>query len=423
MLTRLNLPSWVIASGITIVAVLVLGWALALPRGADVPAPGSPSPTANVPAPGSPSPSYPVPVAVDADALRATVVQEALRNPWDLAFAPDGTMFVTERPGRIRVYENGLPGAELLHTAEVPDVRQEREAGLMGIAIDSHFAEHPFIYVCASRDPDGEGPELWANNLLKYRVEDDFRLALDSVFLEDVMGAWIFHNGCALQMDLNRVLWLTMGDKDYYPNPQDPNILNGKVLRINADGSVPDDNPVWPGMTEPTYVFTLGHRNPQGIAFDPSSGDPYMTEHGTDIEDEINRLVAGGNYGWPCVLGPNRPNPKPFEGCPAGGEYRTPAWSSGDATIATSGAVFLTGHIWGTWEGSLIVATLKEMELRRFVIDGGSLIQADILFDEEFGRLRAAVLAPDGGLYTTTSNSTDVDSDVVIRIEPPALGT
>ena len=149
-------------------------------------------------------------------------------------------------------------------------------------------------------------------------------------------------------------------------------------------------------------MYTLGNRNPQGLAFEPSSGTPYEVEHGDDTHDEINILIAGGNYGYPLYRGPvNRPG------------YIDPAWSSGSVTIATSGADFVSGPPWGAWSGSLFVAQLKETDLRRFEIFAGTLRQTNILVDNTYGRLRSVVFGADGALYVTTSNGT---GDRVLRI-------
>jgi glucose/arabinose dehydrogenase len=196
-----------------------------------------------------------------------------------------------------------------------------------------------------------------------------------------------------------------MGDAGTSSRAQDPNSLNGKVLRVNSDGSIPGDNPIMAGASSRTAVYTMGNRNPQGLTFQPGTGTPFEVEHGDDTHDEINILVSGGNYGYPIVRGP-------------GGTSRgfiDPIWSSGSVTLATSGADFAVGAAWGTWEGSLFVAQLKESDLRRFTIAGGVATQQEILLNGKYGRLRTARLAPDGSLYLTTSNGS---GDRVVRVAP-----
>jgi glucose/arabinose dehydrogenase len=240
------------------------------------------------------------------------------------------------------------------------------------------------------------------------------------------MTAAIHHNGCALEMDADRRLWFTMGDGNVSAaqvNPaQDPESLNGKILRIGADGSVPVDNPVLPGADAPGPVWSLGHRNPQGLAFAADSA-LYAAEHGTDADDEINHITPGGNYGYACWtdadhLGPAQDGTA-SGACDDAAAYLPPAWASGTPTIAPSGARFLLGSRWGEIEGDLVVATLKEQDLRRFRVAGDRLVQVELLLDNRFGRLRAVVAGPDGAIYLTTSNGSD---DRIIRVDPAPTG-
>jgi glucose/arabinose dehydrogenase len=360
-------------------------------------------------------------------ALQTTVIQSGLEIPWDLDFTPDGRMIVSERPGRLRVYSSAEPGAPLLQTLPVADIRAEGEAGAMGVAVDSAFPSQPFIYLCASLDADGEaGSAPWHNVILRFRFETGGagELRPNGVIFEESMVAAIHHNGCALEMDAQRHLWFTMGDGNVPAasvNPaQDPLSLNGKVLRINADGSIPADNPLYPGAAGPTAVWSMGHRNPQGLAF-AVNGDLYVAEHGTDTDDEINRIQPGGNYGYACWT--NAEHPGPAQDGPAGGQcadasaYRAAAWASGTPTIAISGARFVVGDAWRGLEGSLLVATLKEGDLRRFAVrdSGARVVQEEILLDGAFGRLRGVVHGPGGAIYLTTSNGVD---DMVVRVTP-----
>jgi glucose/arabinose dehydrogenase len=350
--------------------------------------------------------------------VNATVVQSGLDVPWDVAFAPDGRMLVTERAGFIRVFASGDPGAARLASAEVPDVRAEGEAGLMGIAVDP--GPDGWVYVCASRDPDGEGDQPWLNQVLRYRLSADSELTLDGVLFDGGMRAHIHHNGCAVELDATGHLWLTMGDANTGSGAnlaQEAGRLNGKVLRLSTDGSIPNDNPVLPGNQSPTAAWSMGHRNPQGLAFGPD-GLLVAPEHGTDVDDELNAIVRGGNHGYGCFTGFETRGPATTwcEGTqPA--DFREPLWASGSPTLATSGATFL-GPEWGEFAGSLVVTTLKEADLRRFELsgDGSAATLVQTLLDEEFGRLRAAVIGPGGTLYLTTSNADG--NDRVIRVTP-----
>jgi glucose/arabinose dehydrogenase len=296
------------------------------------------------------------------------------------------------------MFENGKPNAKKLGAMRVPDIHSMGEAGLMGIAIDPGFATNGFLYVCASRMDAGE----WRNQILRYKASAD-AMSLDGYVIRTGILAASIHDGCRLAFGADGKLWVTMGENGNGRLAQDPNTLNGKVLRVNPDGTVPDDNPILPGAAKRTYAFSMGHRNPQGLAFQPGSGVVFEVEHGGTTNDEINIVAPGKNYGWPEQEGPG--------GMARG--FTDPVWSSGAVTYATSGAAFVTGDRWGSWSGSLFVATLKEQDLRRFEVNGTTVVAREILYDQKYGRLRSIVLGPDGALYVTTSNGS---GDRIVRI-------
>lgn len=309
--------------------------------------------------------ALPAPAAAATPSLGVSVVQSGLVNPWDLAFTPDGKMLVTERPGRVRVYASGNAGAPLLGTTQISSIHAEGEAGAMGIALDAGFSANGRVYVCASRDDPRYG---WSNQVRAYTLGSDNVLRFSHFVIRGGMIAGRIHNGCAVAFGPDGKVWVTMGDAGESWRAQDARYLNGKVLRANPDGTVPADNPLLPGAYVRSYAYSMGHRNPQGLAFQPTHTlRAYAVEHGPDRDDEINRIVAGGNYGWPCVTGSN----VPYESLPscAGRTFSRPLWSSGSPTLATSGAAFVTGAEWGSWSGNMFVPTLKEQDLRRFTVD------------------------------------------------------
>jgi glucose/arabinose dehydrogenase len=305
--------------------------------------------------------------------------------------------------------------ANLLSTKTIDSVRAVGEAGVMGIALHRRFSEHRLLYVCVSRTVNGQ----WLNQVLRYRVRLNWSLGFDKYIIRGGMRANTIHNGCAVQHGRDNKIWISMGDAGVASRAQDPDLLNGKILRVNPAGGIPSDNPIWPGHSRPTRVYSIGHRNPQGIAFSPQ-GRVYAVEHGPDRSDEINWIRPGRNYGWPCVTGPNNSYQPGTPGCPGGtASFTKPAWSSGPTTIATSGAVFLRGAQWDTWQGHLVVPTLKQMDIRRFSFGEGPNRgrQRALMFDGTFGRLRAAALGPQGSLFVTTSNGSN---DKVVRISATA---
>jgi glucose/arabinose dehydrogenase len=335
-----------------------------------------------------------------APALVETVIQSGLSVPWDIAFAPDGRMFMTERMGNIVMFESVKPNAKRIGFVRVPDVHSMGEAGLMGIALDPDFATNHFLYVCASRMDNAE----WRNQILRYTAGTD-SMTFDSYVIRDGPQAAAIHDGCRLRFGPDAKLWVTMGENGNGRLAQDPSSLNGKILRLNGDGTVPADNPILPDAAGRTYVYSMGHRNPQGLATQPGTGVVFEVEHGATTNDEINVLAPGKNYGWPEQEG--------VGGMAKG--FTDPIWTSGPVTYATSGATFITGDQWGAWAGSLFVATLKEQDLRRFAVTGTTVVPKEVLLDQKYGRLRSVVQGPDGALYVTTSNGS---GDRIIRIAP-----
>ena len=427
-------PGWSICAALILLAAACGGAPAALPASAVV-ASGSPNTPTGVAVTAPPedrsavSPSLPPPAttgpaatvspsprpAASASAavgpgrvpsLTDVVIQSGLSVPWDLAFAPDGRMFVTERAGTLLVFASGAPGAARLARVTVPQIAQNGESGLMGIALDPNFSANGFLYLCATRSEGGT-----QNQILRYRQSGD-ALALDAVLVRGIRAGGN-HDGCRLRFGPDGKLWATMGETGNTALAQDPNSLNGKVLRLNADGSVPGDNPILTGAVARTLAYSTGHRNPQGIDFQPGTGTPFVIEHGENDDDEVNVIQPGANYGWPII----------HESGGAARGFIDPAWSSGRVTFATSGGAFATGSAWGSWSGSLFVATLKDTTLRRLAVNGTSVTSAEILYRGTYGRLRAVLGGPDGALYLTTSNRDGRGSPVgaddrIVRIAP-----
>ena len=336
--------------------------------------------------------------------LGVEIVVEGLEVPWDLAFTPDGRILITERPGRIRVVKDGAlddaPYASI-------DVYHRSEAGLMGIALHPDFAANGYLYVCYTyRESRG------VYNRIARLTDAGNRGAEHRVILDRIPGA-SRHDGCRLGFGPDGYLYATTGDATDPGLSQDLDSLAGKVLRLAADGSVPPDNP-FPG----SLVYSWGHRNPQGLAWHPVTGDPFITEHGPASDDEVNVIEPGRNYGWPEVTGA------------AGQPDYEDALVSLTPTVAISGAAFVSGsNLPEAWEGNLVFAALKSSHLQRLELeppDYRVVASRQTLFRNAFGRLRAVVMGPDGYLYFTTSNrdgrgSPREGDDKLLRLAPASL--
>ena len=324
--------------------------------------------------------------------VTAETVAADLEVPWALAFTPDGRMLVTERSGRIRIIQDD----QLLEQPmAVLDVGSVSEAGLMGIAVDPDFADNGHLYVCYTYRTGSQGLfNLRGSGGLFNRIArltDSGGQAGDLRVILDHIPAARNHNGCRMRFGPDGKLYVTMGDAQSANDAQNLDSLSGKILRLERDGSVPADNP-FPG----SYIYSYGHRNPQGLDWHPETGDLFITEHGPSEDDEINILAAGGNYGWPRVTGMS-----------SNAAYLDPILAF-TPTIALAGAAFYTGESLGSsWDGDFIFANLKGSHLRRIGLkspDFRSVDSQQILFLEDYGRLRAVALGPDGHIYFSTSN-------------------
>jgi glucose/arabinose dehydrogenase len=338
--------------------------------------------------------------AADGTKFGVQMLVTGLQIPWALAFAPDGRLFLSERPGRVRVYMNGQLLAE--PALELSDVYTNGESGVLGLALHPDFASNHFVYLTYTAN----GPSGPVGRLMRFR-ESGNTLAEGVVLLDDVAASGI-HNGSRVKFGPDRLLYVTYGDAANPSVAQDAAALNGKVLRFNGDGTSAAGN----RFSSP--VFTFGHRNPQGLAWHPVTGDLWETEHGQVGNDELNVLDSGSNYGWPVIEGdatrPDMIAPRTFF---------TPS-------VAPSGAAFYSGTAIPAFRNQLFVATLAAQALLRVTIDGsGSRHVASVerLLEHKYGRLRDVVNGPDGFLYLCTSNrdgrNTPVaEDDRLLRIVP-----
>lgn len=310
----------------------------------------------------------------------ARTLVSGLNVPWEMAFAPDGRIFITERPGTLRVIENGRLRATPLLELYAPFVSRG-EGGLLGLALDPEFQANGYAYVYHSYRQGEDGVQ---NRVLRIRI-DSSNAEIDKVLLDGIPGD-TNHNGGRIKFGPDGYLYVTTGER-YEPElAQAKDSLGGKILRIASDGSILEDNP-WPDSP----VYSWGHRNPQGLAWQPGTGVLYSSEHGQSSHDEINIIEPGTNYGWPLIQGNEE-----------GDALSLPLLHSGGVTWAPSGMAFITQ---GPWKGELLVAALAGEELLWISPSGSSgEPSAEALFEGEWGRLRNVAEGPDGTLYVLTNN-------------------
>jgi glucose/arabinose dehydrogenase len=325
-----------------------------------------------------------------------------LDTPWSLAFSKNGILFFTERPGYVKAfYNNTLINLKV----ENLNVKEIGEGGLLGIALDPNFPNSPYIYLYYTYE---EG-KLW-NRVVRYKFEN--WSLVDQKILIDKIPAATLHNGGRIKFGPDGKLYITTGDATQRDLAQDINSLAGKILRINPDGSIPEDNP-FPNSP----IYSYGHRNPQGI--DWFDNLMFSSEHGPSGElgyahDEINFIIKGANYGWPIVVGIS--NDKKF---------KDPILDTGEETWAPSGISFYKGNIYPELKNKLLVATLRGKHLRIIEIDFKEIkvLNHYAILSNLLGRIRDVVEGPDGYIYIATSNKDGrgipaLDDDRIVKLIP-----
>jgi len=329
--------------------------------------------------------------------LNVDVMVDGLNNPWEIVFGPDGDIYFTERDGRIwKIEEFGE--AKVIETFTKSG---SYEGGTLGLALHPEFEKNKKIYVYQTNLE----MEFFQNKVFSFTVDDDM-LTDRQIIIDDIPGA-LWHDGGRIAFGPDGKLYITTGDAVNPGWSQDLSSLAGKILRINPDGTIPDDNPF-----DSSPIFSYGHRNPQGIAWS-SDGLLVSSEHGPSGEmgyghDEINVIVKGKNYGWPKVVGDS-----------SDVTLVNPIIHSGEQTWAPSGMVYFDSNKIPSLDGKFLVGALRGQHLMVVdVAEDGSLISAEKLFEGDFGRIRTAQIGPDGVLYLLTANG---DNDKIIRISESPL--
>ena len=332
--------------------------------------------------------------------ITVETVADNLTIPWSIDWLPDGSIIFTERNGNLRIIQDNVLQEPLLSLG-VGGV----EGGLLGVAVDPDFENNNYIYLYYTYN------EFLStiNKVVRYQI-DGGKITEDKILLDGIPGG-PFHDGGRIQFGPDGKLYVTTGEAGNPDLSQDMNSLGGKILRINSDGTIPEDNP-W----DDSPIYSIGHRNPQGIDWD-RYGNLVATEHGPSgwrgsAHDEINLIVAGKNYGWPDIIGSETKD-----------GLEVPVLHSGDDTWAPSGSEFYDGDKIPQWDGKYFVATLKGNHLHMIEFENNQVISHEKLFQDDFGRLRDVATGPDGFMYILTSNQDgrgipDSDDDKILRIVP-----
>jgi len=346
-----------------------------------------------------------------ADALKPVTVAQGLVNPWSLAFLPDGRMLVTERPGRLRIVAaDGQLGAPL---AGLPAISVGGQCGLLDVALDPKFADNHLVYF--SYAEPASAPESGNSTAVaRGRLDGNALADVRTIFRQQPKVASRAHCGGRLVFARDGRLFVTLGER--FSRKEDAQTLDnhlGKIVRIEPDGQVPKDNPFVGRADALPEIWSLGHRNVQGAALHPATGELWAHEHGPQGGDEINVPEGGRNYGWPLLtFGRNYVTGTRIgeEGPKPGYEQPLKVWVP---SIAPSGMAFLTSDRYPGWKGNLFVGALAAQALVRLTIDGRQVVGEERLLESLKERIRDVRQGPDGWLYVLTDNS----NGRVIRLE------
>lgn len=340
--------------------------------------------------------------------FRVETVLGGLQVPWAIVWTPDGRMLFTERQGRVRVFANGQLRAQPLLV--VSDVEPSGESGLMSVALHPQFVTNHFLYL--SYAYKGEGPRV---RVVRYR-ETDAGLTDRKVIIENIPIAQ-YHAGCRVRFGPDGKLYVTTGDATDRELAQKLDSLAGKTLRLNDDGTVPQDNPFVGQQNARSEIWSLGHRNAQGMDWQPGTNLMFQTEHGPSGfdgpggGDEVNIVERGRNYGWPLIHHKQ-----------AGIGLESPLLEYTPA-VAPASAMFYRGSAFPQFRSNFFFGCLRGERIIRVVLDGRRVVSQEALLEGKYGRIREVAEGLDGVIYFSTSNkdgrgSPAHDDDRIIRLVP-----
>ncbi len=348
---------------------------------------------------------------------RVVTVVEGLEIPWSMTFLPDGDMLVTERPGRLRIVRNGtlLPEA----VAGVPAVHAEGQGGLFEVMAHPNFASNHLLYITYAKPNDGGS----TTRLIRAQWENDQLTNIEEIFEADSQGRG--HYGGKLAFNQEGFLFLTVGDRQAPPSgnleehpAQDTSNHHGTTIRLHDDGRVPEDNPFVNEAKARPEIWSYGHRNPQGLAIHPDTGDIWTHEHGPQGGDELNRVQSGENYGWPVIgYGVNYGSGLAIHNSTLreGLRHSNHVWVP---SIAASGMLIYTGQHFPEWQGNIFVGGLAGQQLARLTLtaDNQEVEQEETLL-QGLGRIRDVRQGPDDYIYIATEGRGGALTPIV-RLEP-----
>lgn len=347
-------------------------------------------------------------------AYEVTDYVTGISRPWGLAFLPDGGLLITERGGRLRHFKDGSLSEP---AAGVPDVDARDQGGLLGLAIDPKFADNGLVYLAFSEKDGGRNHAAVARGRLILNAGPPRLEGVQVIWRQTPSLASTKHYGGRLVFARDGTLFITGGERSITEGRMQAQRLDGtlgKVVRINADGSIPKDNPFVGRAGVKPEIFSIGHRNVLGAGLHPKTGELWAVEHGTRGGDELNIVRAGKDYGWPTIAYGVEYMGRPITGGitrKGGMEQPVYYW---DPVIAPGALAFYDSDVAPAWKGSVFITGLGPKYLARLTLDGDRVVGEERLLSEAGERLRDVVVGPDGALYVTT----DSDKGRVLRVAP-----
>ena len=340
--------------------------------------------------------------------FQVITLASGLNHAWSMAFLPSGDILVTERPGTLRLIQNGMLRDDPI--AGLPEISAKQDqGGLLDIALDPDFEKNRRLCLSyVAKGKGGRGTEIGCGIFRNDRIED-FKVIFRAI-PKNKSGR---HFGCRL-LFAQGYLYATLGDRGKRPQAQDPGTHPGSVVRLFPNGTIPPDNPFVGNNAYQPEIYTYGNRNPQGLAQDPMTGEIWMHEHGPRGGDELNRVFPGANYGWPVIsYGKEYFLPKAVgEGTHKPGmEQPDHYWVP---SIAPSGMTFYSGSRFPGWQNSLFIGSLKFQELVRLEFDRGQVVAEERLLSGKYGRIRDVRQGPEEALYLLT----DAADGQLLKIVP-----
>ena len=347
-------------------------------------------------------------VESEEESFRVVKTVDSLEHPWAMAWLPDRRMLITERPGRIMLVDDDSTTS----LSGVPEVWAEGQGGLLDVRLHPNYEKTGWIYLTYSASGEGGGGTV----LSRARLEGTSLTDVETLYEQTPFVEDDIHFGSRIAFPGDGTMLVTMGERGQRgegPGAQDSTNTIGTTIRLNLDGSIPDDNPFVGRDEIPDVIYSYGHRNQQGMAIHPKTGEAWQHEHGPHGGDELNLIEPGRNYGWPAVTyGDEYSDQSPIGGTEAPG--MTQPVEYWDPSPALSGMAFYTGDKFPNWQNDLFMGALSHTKVLRVELDGQTVAHQEELVRAELGRVRDVATGPDGYLYLLT----DASDGGLYRLEP-----